>query len=164
MRRFVMRGLVVLALDAVALLALSAILPGFEVHGVRGAITTAVFVGVANAVVWPILSRLALPLSVLTLGGATLVLDGALVAFAAAVSPGASIHDWLSGIVVAVGIAVLTTVVSSLLAIDDDESWQRNVVRFQARRRGEVEHSDVPGVIFLEIDGLAHDVLRRAMR
>ena len=159
-----MRGLVVLALDAVALLALSAILPGFEVHGVRGAITTAVFVGVANAVVWPILSRLALPLSVLTLGGATLVLDGALVAFAAAVSPGASIHDWVSGIVVAVGIAVLTTVVSSLLAIDDDESWQRNVVRFQARRRGEVEHSDVPGVIFLEIDGLSHDVLRRAMR
>src|SRR6185437_4608545 len=38
------------------------------------------------------------------------------------------------------------------------------VVRFQARRRGEVEHSDVPGVIFLEIDGLSHDVLRRAMR
>jgi uncharacterized membrane protein YvlD (DUF360 family) len=164
MRRFVMRGLVVLALDAVALLALSAILPGFDVHGVWGAITTAAFVGVANAFVWPVLSRLALPLSVLTLGGATLVLDGALVAFAAAVSPGANIDDWWSGVIVAVGIAIVTTVVSALLAIDDDESWQRNVVRFQARRRGDVEHSDVPGVIFLEIDGLAHAVLRRAMR
>jgi uncharacterized membrane protein YvlD (DUF360 family) len=164
MRRFVMRGLVVLALDAVALLLLSAILPGFEVHGVRGAISTAAIVGVLNALVWPLLSRLALPLSVLTLGGAALVLDGALVAFAAAVSPGASIHDWLSGIVVAAGIAIVTTVASALLAIDDDESWQRNVVRRQARLRGETERSDVPGVIFLEIDGLAHAILRRAMR
>jgi uncharacterized membrane protein YvlD (DUF360 family) len=163
-RRLLVRGLVVLALDAAALLALSALLEGFDVHGVRGAIVTAAVVGVLNALVWPVLNRLALPLSVVTLGGAALVLNGALVAFAAAVSPGASINDWLSGIVVGVGLAVLTTLASSLLAIDDDESWQRNVVRFQARRRGDAVRSDVPGVVFLEIDGLAYEVLRRAIR
>ena len=46
---------------------------------------------------------------------------------------------------------------SALLAIDDDETWQRNVVRRQARRAGAIA-SDVPGVVFLEIDGLAHEV------
>jgi hypothetical protein len=51
-----------------------------------------------------------------------------------------------------------------MLAIDDDEAFTRNVVRRQARRRGDVVESDVPGVVFLEIDGLAYDVLRRALR
>ena len=41
--------------------------------------------------------------------------------------------------------------------------WQRNVVRRQARRAGAIA-ADVPGVVFLEIDGLAHEVLRRALR
>jgi uncharacterized membrane protein YvlD (DUF360 family) len=163
-RRLLYRAVVVIALDAVALLALAAILPGFAVHGVRGALGTAVIVGVLNALVWPTLNRLALPLSVVTLGLAGLVLNGGLVAFAAAVSPGATIRDWGTGIVVAAGIAILTTVTSSLLAIDDDASWTRNIVRRQARRRGETITSDVPGVVFLEIDGLAHEVLQRAIR
>jgi uncharacterized membrane protein YvlD (DUF360 family) len=164
MRRVVLRCIVVVVLDAAALLALAAVLPGFDVHGVSGAIGTAAVVGVLNALVWPVLRRLALPLSVVTLGGAALALDGALVAIAASVSPGASIDDWLSGIVVAAGLAILTTAASSLLAIDDDESWMRNVVRRQARRRGKAVDTDVPGVVFLEIDGLAHEILRRAMR
>ena len=151
-------------LDAVALLILSALLSDFQVHGVRGAIGTALVVAVLNALVWPVLSRLALPITVLTLGFAALVLNGGLVAIAAAISPGASISGLWAGVVVGVGIAILTTIVTSLLAIDDDDSWQRNVVRIQARRRGGVSRTDVPGVIFLEIDGLAHEVLRRAMR
>ena len=65
---------------------------------------------------------------------------------------------------VTLGLAALTALLSALLAIDEDESWYRNVVRRQARRRGDRVETDVPGVIFLEIDGLAHDVLRRAMR
>src|SRR4051812_27663465 len=164
MRRLVLRGLLVLALDAIALLLLAAILPGFDVNGLRGAIVTAAIVGLLNALVWPALSRLALPLSVITLGAAGIALNGALVALAAAVSPWATINDWFSGIVVAVGLAVLTTATSSMLAIDDDEAWMRNVVRRQARRRGAGIESDVPGMVFLEIDGLAYDVLRRALR
>jgi hypothetical protein len=38
------------------------------------------------------------------------------------------------------------------------------VVRRQARRRGDRIETDVPGVVFPEIDGLAHDVLKRAVR
>jgi uncharacterized membrane protein YvlD (DUF360 family) len=164
MRRLVLRGLLVLAFDALALLLLAAILPGFDVNGLRGAIVTAAIVGALNALVWPTLSRLALPLSVVTLGLAGIVLNGALVALAAAASPGATINDWFSGIVVAVGLAILTTATSSMLAIDDDEAWMRNVVRRQARRRGTVVETDVPGMVFLEIDGLAYEVLRRALR
>jgi uncharacterized membrane protein YvlD (DUF360 family) len=162
-RRIAIRGLVVLVLDWGALLALSALLADFSVDGPAGALATAVIAAALNALVWPTLSRLALPLSVLTLGGAAIVLNGGLVAIAAAISPGATIDGWFAGVVVAVGMTIITTAASALLAIDDDESWHRNVVRRQARRAGAIS-SDVPGVVFLEIDGLAHEVLRRALR
>jgi uncharacterized membrane protein YvlD (DUF360 family) len=163
MRRYVVRGLVVLALDWAALLVLSALLSDFHVNGPAGALVTALIIALLNALLWPTLSRLALPLSVLTLGFAALALNGALVAIAAALSPGAEINGWVAGIVVAIGLTVLTTAASAVLAIDDDDAWQRNVVGRQARRAGAIA-TDVPGLLFLEIDGLAHDVLRRAMR
>jgi uncharacterized membrane protein YvlD (DUF360 family) len=159
-----LRAALVLLADALMLLLLAGLLPGFHLDRPAAAVTAAVAVGALNAVVWPLLARLALPLSVVTLGLATLVLNGVLVVFAIDLVPGASIEDVWTGVGVAIGMALLTTLLASLLAIDEDESWYRNVVRRQARRRGDRTESDVPGVIFLEIDGLAHEVLRRAMR
>ncbi|HEX2310056.1 MAG TPA: phage holin family protein, partial [Vicinamibacterales bacterium] len=159
-----LRAALVLLADALALLLLAGVLPGFHLDRPAAAVTTAVVVGALNAVVWPLLARFALPLSVMTLGLAALVLNGALVAFAIDIVPGAAVDDVWTGVAVVVGLTVLTALLTSLLAIDEDESWYRNVVRRQARRRGDRIESDVPGVIFLEIDGLAHDVLRRAMR
>ena len=43
--------------------------------------------GALNAVVWPVLARFTLPLTVLTLGLGALVLNGALVAFASTWCP-----------------------------------------------------------------------------
>ena len=65
---------------------------------------------------------------------------------------------------VAIGVTALTALTHALLAIDDDDTWYRNVVRRQVRRSEAGVESDVPGVLFLEIDGLAHDVLKRAIR
>ncbi len=160
----VVRAAVVLMVDALALLLLSALLSGFTLDGPGAALATAALVGVLNALVWPLLARFALPLSVLTLGLGALALNAVLVVFAIDVVPGASVEGFWSGLVVTVGMAALTALLSALLAIDEDESWYRNVVRRQARRRGDRTETGVPGVIFLEIDGLAHDVLRRALR
>lgn len=155
---------VVLAVDSAALLLLSQFLPGFTLDGPAAALATAALVGVLNALVWPLLARLALPLTVLTLGLAGLALNAALVTLAIDAVPGASIEGFWEGLVVTVGMAVTTALLSALLALDEDESWYRNVVRRQARLRGDRTESEVPGVVFLEIDGLAHDVLQRALR
>jgi uncharacterized membrane protein YvlD (DUF360 family) len=160
----VVRAAVVLLVDALVLLLLSALLPGFTLDGPGAALATAALVGVLNALVWPLLARFALPLSVLTLGLGALALNAVLVVFAIDVVPDASVQGFWSGLVVTLGMAALTALLSALLAIDEDESWYRNVVRRQARRRGDRIETDVPGVVFLEIDGLAHDVLRRALR
>ena len=154
----------VLLVDAAALLVLSPILPGFEIHGFLGALLVGAVAGLLNALVWPLVARYTVVLNALTLGFAALAVNGALVALAAMVSPGAEIRGVGSGIVVAIGVTVLTSLMHSLLAIDDDDSWYRNVVRRQVRRGGRGAESDIPGLLFLEIDGLAHDVLKRAIR
>ena len=49
--------------------------------------------------------------------------------------------------------------------IDEENRVERHLLRRMARGvAGGEQRSDVPGVLFLEIDGLDHDVLRRAMR
>jgi uncharacterized membrane protein YvlD (DUF360 family) len=159
----ILRAAVVLVLDALALLLLSELLPGFTLDGPGTALLTAAGIGLLNAFIWPLLARFTLPLSVLTLGLGALALNGLLVALVIDAVPGAHVDDWGTGIVLVVGLTVLTALLSALLAIQEDESWYRNVVRRQARRRDRIE-SDVPGIVFLEIDGLAHDVLRRALR
>lgn len=160
----IQRAVVVLVVDALALLVLSELLPGLTLDGAGPALATAAGIGLMNAFVWPLLARLTLPLSVLTLGLGALALNGVLVALVIDAIPGAHVDDWATGIVVALGLTVLTAVLSALLAIEEDESWYRNVVRRQARRRSDRIESSVPGIVFLEIDGLAHDVLRRALR
>jgi uncharacterized membrane protein YvlD (DUF360 family) len=161
--RDIWRGLLVLLLDALTLLLLSEMLSGFVLDGAATALAAAAMIGLLNALIWPVLARFALPLTVLTLGGAALVLNGVLVTFAIDVLPGAEIGGVLEGTVVTIVMAAVTSVVYALLAIDENESWYRYVVRRQARRREQVVESEVPGVLFLEIDGLAHDVLHRAL-
>ena len=77
--------------------------------------------------------------------------------------PGCTIDGLPEGILISFCLAILTSLFSSLFAIDEDSTWYYNVVKSQLKRRGQVIKTDVPGIVFLEIDGLAHDVLRRAM-
>jgi len=159
----VWRALLVLLLDALLLLLLSELLPGFVLDGPGAALSAAALIGVLNALVWPVLVRLTLPLTVLTLGGGALLLNGALVMFAIDVLPGGRIDGLFEGVTVTLAMTALTALVFGAFAVDEDDVWYRHVVGRQLRRRGQVEKSEVPGVVFLEIDGLAHDVLHRAL-
>jgi len=162
--RTIWRGALVLLLDALTLLLLSELLGGFVLDGAADAFGAAALIALLNALVWPALARFALPLTVLTLGLAALLLNGALVTLAIDLLPGAEIEGVFEGTVVTIAMAAVTAVVYALLAIDEDDSWYRYVVRRQARRRGRTLESEVPAVLFLEIDGLAYDVLHRALR
>jgi uncharacterized membrane protein YvlD (DUF360 family) len=155
---------VVWILTAGSLVLLSALLPGFNIENFEVALVSAATIGLFNALVWPLVIRIALPFTVLTLGVGVLALNGAVVLAVDALEPGMEVSGLGSGVVVALGLTVANTAMTSLLAIDDDDFWYRNVVRRHGRRLRAEGDLTVPGVYFLEIDGLAHDVLRRALR
>src|SRR4051812_45262608 len=164
--RSVLGGVVVWLTSAGTILLLSAILTDVHVKSFPAALAAALLVGVINALVWPLILWLALPLTVLTLGLGVVVVNGAVVWLVSAIEPGLQISSLTGGIIVALVITAVNTSVSSLLAIDDDRVWQRYMVRRQQRRVGQKLNvrNDVPGLFFVEIDGLAHDVLLRAIR
>ncbi|MEZ5155156.1 MAG: phage holin family protein [Solirubrobacterales bacterium] len=157
------RSVAVVLVDAVVLWILAGILDRFTLDGFGAAIGAALVIGVLNALVFPLLARLTLPLNVLTLGLAAVVLNAVLVSFAIDLVPNAEIKGLAEAIVVTIALTLSTSATSALLAIDDDESWYRNVVKTQSRGRDTVNRTNVPGILFLEIDGLAHEVLERAV-
>ena len=87
-----------------------------------------------------------------------------MVAVSVAVIPEATIEGWPEGIAVTLGLTVLTAFAFSLFAIDDDDSWARNITARRLRKQAATEPGQAPGIVFLEIDGLAWDVVRRALR
>jgi uncharacterized membrane protein YvlD (DUF360 family) len=163
-RRAVLRVIVVWILTAATLLLLGAMMERFRVDGDGAALVAAAAIGLINALVWPLVIRVALPFTVLTLGLGVLALNGAVVLLVSGLEPGIHVDGLGAGIVVAVGITLVNSLATGLLAIDDDDFYYRNVIRRQARRQGPAKDSDTPGVYFLEIDGLAHGVVQRAIR
>ncbi len=59
-------------------------------------------------------------------------------------------------------VAAVSVVLAVILGSDDMSSIR--IAQRIARRQGIIASTDVPGIIYLEIDGLALPVLRRAMR
>src|SRR5215204_5541963 len=57
-----------------------------------------------------------------------------------------------------------SVVLETLLGTNDDDAYNLRVTRRIARRQGASAPTNVPGIVFLEIDGLALPVLRDAMR
>ena len=121
-------------------------------------------VGVVNAVVWPALAVIVVPLSVLTLGIGAIVLDALFVAAVLDLLPGITLTGFWTAMAVALGLAGVTTLVSSTLALDDDLWLDEMVARRTRRRAGRATATDVPGFVFVQIDGLARVVLERARR
>ena len=158
------RSALVIVLTSVTLWILAALLEGFSIDRPRDALLAGLVVGLVGAVVWPALAFIVVPISVLTLGLGAIVLEALFVALFLDALPGVHLDGFWTAIVVALALAAVTTAVSSLLALDDD-AWQDQRTARRARRlAGATSDSDVPGVVFVQLDGVARVVLERAMR
>ena len=162
--RPVWRLLVVWVVAALTLLLVSAVLPGFDVGGLGPAFVAAALLGLLNALVWPVVVRLALPLTVLTLGLAPLALNAGMIAAVAWALDDVTVDGFWWALAVAVAVTAVSMTLTAALALDDDEVVLRHLLR-RRRETGDTGSStQVPGVLFLQIDGLAHPVLQRAVR
>jgi uncharacterized membrane protein YvlD (DUF360 family) len=162
-RRTIFRVLVVWVVTAASLQLFAALIPGVHVTNWQAALVGAAVIGLVNALIWPLFIRIALPLTVVTFGIGSLIFNGIVVLFAARLVNGLDVKSIWSGIALTIGITVINTLVTTMLAIDDDDFYYRSVTRRVANRQGAVR-TDLPGVVFIQIDGLGFDVLRHAIR
>jgi uncharacterized membrane protein YvlD (DUF360 family) len=158
------RVLAVWLLSSATLAVLSALLTDVQVEDFAAAVASVALIGLLNALVWPLLLRIALPLTVLTLGLGVFLLNGAIVLLVSQTRVGLHVSSLWAAIVVTVAITIVNAAATSALAVDDDGFWYRHVVARYGRRVAPARDLDTPGLLFLEIDGLAHGVLLRAIR
>ena len=160
------RVIVVWVINTAALMLLAWILQGFSIESWGSGLALAAVLGLLNALVWPLLIRVALPLTVITLGFGVLLLNGVFVWLASDIlADSVQISGLWTAVVVALGLTLINNTVTLFLGIDDDDLYYREVIKRHARKSKETAApTSIPGVLFLEIDGLAHDVLVRAMR
>lgn len=163
--RTYVRAAVSIVISSLTLWLASAILPGLEFSDALRAVSAAIWISVANALIWPLLMRFALPVAVWTLGLAGFAINALLVWAVVNLLEGMDITGFWTALLVAFMLTLANTVVTGLLGIDDDDFYYRNVIRRQARKHRDTSLDEaVPGILFLEIDGLAEAVLRRAIR
>jgi len=94
-----MRGLVIRWLvSAAALYVTSLIVRGIEIQGIFPLLFAAVTIGVLNAVVRPFVLLLTLPLTILTLGLFTLIVNATMFWMAAKVVVGFNVHGFWSAL------------------------------------------------------------------
>ncbi len=142
----------------------AAFIPGVSVEGFWSSLLAAAVLGAVNALIWPALIRYALPFTVWTLGLGAIALNGLFVYIVGElIGSGFSVDKLWQGIVLAIWLTLVNVVVTTALSIGDDDALLCRTVKRQMQKTGAIT-SDIPGVIFLEIDGLAYDVLRRAMQ
>ena len=147
----------------VALMVAAAVLPGVDIASFWGALVVAVIVAALNAVIPPLLAALRLPLTLVLGFLLVLIADALILQLAARVSDDVLTVDNFGWALLASLVVAAVSVVIAVILGTDDETPIRIAQRI-ARRQGIIASTDVPGIVYLEIDGLALPVLRRAMR
>ncbi len=134
---------------------------GLKFDNWQTAFLAAGVLGFLNALFWPILSRFLLPFMVFTVGIGALLLNALLLWVAGNILTGFSIEG-PALLLTPIAMAGFTALLSAALTIDDDATYYRSVIRKDVKKGGKIKHKK-PGVIFLEIDGLAESVLKEAL-
>ena len=147
----------------VALMVAAWVLPGVDVKSFWGALLVAVIVSALNAVIPPVLAALRLPLTLVLGFLLVLIADAAILLATDALTDGILTVDNFGWALLASLVVAAVSLVLAVLFGSDDISAIRIAHRI-ARRQGIIASTEVPGIIYLEIDGLALPVLRRAMR
>ncbi|MCW2996691.1 MAG: rane protein of unknown function [Solirubrobacterales bacterium] len=141
------------------------LLPGVDLGQSGAAFAAAAAIAVLNAVVPPVLAALRLPFTLVSGFLLVLIGDALVLRAAAALMPDdITVDSFGTALLAALLISAASMIVQILLGTDDDDAYSLRVTRRIAGRQGASRPTDVPGIVFLEIDGLALPVLRDAIR
>ncbi len=103
-----------LLISTVAVMVSSYILPGVTVNSVTEAVVVAIALGLVNMTIKPILSLLALPLTLITLGLFSLVINGLMVMAVDYLVKGFDVHSFFNAIIFSILLSLTSTVLGAL--------------------------------------------------
>ncbi len=140
------------------------ILPGITARDLGTVASGVIVLALLNLLVRPVLLAVCAAFSPIVLAIATLLFQVLAFLVAANILPGLVIDSFWWAFAGSWLYAIVNTTLTSILATNNDESYWGVLVRQIAMRRADVIHTDAPGVVIIQIDGLAHPILSHQLR
>ena len=138
-------------------------LSGFTYDSFRSLFVLTIVLAITQSLFWWVFIYLFSWLPVWLFPILTFVINGALFFRIGDLVKGITIDNWQTGLWISIWLTVVNAIMAGLLSVDEDSRFDRNVVGKMVKRRGNITKTDVPGFLFLEIDGLGEKVIRRAI-
>jgi uncharacterized membrane protein YvlD (DUF360 family) len=113
-----------------------------------------------SALLWPIVSRITLKISIFTFGLFNFFLVGAFIWFSSEFVAGVRVNNLWSAAMASLVLAACNLVASFFISITDDRLFYKEALKRRVRNE---EIKDKSGVVFIEIDGLAKPIMERAI-
>ncbi|MBE9054514.1 MAG: phage holin family protein [Sphaerospermopsis kisseleviana] len=106
---------------ALALLVTSQIVPGFIIKTFVAALGAAIVIGLVNAIIRPILSVLAFPITLITFGLFTFVINALTLWLASAIIPGSGfeIQGFIPAFLGSIVLAIVSSIINYVLRVVD---------------------------------------------
>jgi uncharacterized membrane protein YvlD (DUF360 family) len=159
----VKRGLITFVVAVISFAITAAIIPGFTIMGFVYALIAVLLVALFNAIIRPILLALVAPHSLILTAVLVLILQVAAFYVVAQFSPGVRIDSVAWAVVASFVYAFINTALTGILGVDSGGSYYGSLVQ-GLRAKGAAPSSERPGVVIVQIDGLAHPILASRIR
>jgi uncharacterized membrane protein YvlD (DUF360 family) len=137
--------------------------PGISEAGDPSVLTAVVLLGVVDILVRPLLLAIALPIGLIAVALVGLTLR--ILAFAFILpAAGYEADSFLTILIASLIYGAVQTVLAGIIGMSDEDSFSARTVAQVIRDDVERVTSDVPGVVIIQIDGLAAPLLRAQVR
>ena len=153
----------IVIIQSLTLIMLTVVLPGLSVDSWLSAFVVAGALILAQSLYWWLFVTFLTWLPVWLYPLLTFVLSGIVVFLVANFIPGIIVNDIGTGIWISLTLTAINAILGGLFSIDLDEKFDTNVTQKLVNRRGEINETDVPGFLFLEIDGLGEKIFHQAL-
>jgi uncharacterized membrane protein YvlD (DUF360 family) len=157
------RLLITLVVAAISFILTAALIPRLTVDRAIDAVLAVIFIALFNALVRPVVLAFAAPVSLVLVAVLVLVLQVLAFFAVATLAPGVHVDGFVTALIASFVYAIFNTVLTAVLGIDSGDSFYGLLIQ-RLMVKSATGHSDKPGVVILQIDGLAHPILAGRMR
>src|SRR4051794_21770255 len=159
----VKRLVLTLVVATISFLLTAWIMPRLTVDGVGGAVIAVILIALFNAAIRPVALALAAPVSLILVAVLVLVLQVVAFLVVAQWAPGVHVDAFGTAVIASFICAIFNTILTAILGVDSGGSYYGLLVQrlLVARSTGQ---TDKPGLVIIQIDGLAHPILAGRMR
>ena len=164
-RALIKRSLVALLASVIAFHITAWLLPQLDINELGGALIAVLVIAALNLLVRPVILALVASRSVAALVVLTLLFQAAVILLLGRWVPAVTVGGGLLGaLIISFVFGGIAGAIGLLFGLDEDESYYGTLVRTLASRRPDVNRTNEPGLVIIQLDGMAHDVLSHSLR